>query len=344
MTERTEQTNTKVIEQTNPYEHEEKVQQTLDAYVKLGSELSAQSIPDETLAREFSRGVGERLMKIAQNGIDLSPSTLRVGGPSVSMVNFNVIPDEDPGTLDFTTSVNAKHPTRPLGMFEERLFRARTVGPSVWEDEEVGCWRVGVKLYGEDITGTMINQIVDENGIPLLTSRTQAHMTVNCNEFTQIESDVLARRREREESLTGLRGRVSGGIVRLLRVIDQAMTYNDSADYVQLKKTQNLRILGKYGMSIGDPRIADLLNTAIGKVLNREAGIIVAGRSYQAHNQPTDSMHKYSTVNGFVADVIPSIPIATENPVGPSLVMVMRDGKLDDPQYVPLKDIQQLQY
>jgi hypothetical protein len=329
---------------SDPYEMQENIQRALDAFVSLGVELSSKRIATEELATEIKDVVDEKLFAMAENGVDVGQTMLRVSGPSALKLNYKVVTDGESGGLAFRTEIDPENPMRHLDMFEEQLFRARTLTSSKWYDDDAACWRVGVRFRGDDPDNTTTRHILAEDGYPLLISQTQGRMTVLCDESTQIEVDGLARRKERAEALTGLRGRVDGGLIRMLKTIDYEMSHNDSAEFTPLKNIHYLRLLGKYGMAIDDPRNADALNTAIGKVLNRLPGVIVGGRAYEPEHKQSPDIKQYALINGQVADVLSAIPVTTESAVGPSLVMVGHDGKLDDPTYMPLKDIGELKY
>jgi hypothetical protein len=344
MTEHMSSSDDGAVEQNNFYEREEQLQKALDAYILMGAEVSAQRIGSEELARKLTQELDKRLAEMVQTGVPLSYGMLRVSGPSVRKANFSVAADDKSDDLSFTVGVDAEHPMRPLAVFEEQLFHAQRIISRAWEDIEAGCWRVGVRLHGNDPLGVVTNQVTDMDGLPILTSHTQVSMTVDCNETTQIEVDALARRRLRNESIANLDGQVQDGLIVMLRRIDDEMTYGESADYIELKNTHYLRALGKYGMTIKKPGVADALSTAISKVLDRESGIIVGGRAYEVSDKTPTGVESYATINGLVADVIPGIPIETNKPVGLSLVMVGRDRKLTDAKYMPLKDIHQLKY
>lgn len=331
-------------EQNNFYEREEQLQQALEAYMLMGAEVSAQRIASEELAKEVALDLDKRLADMQRKGVPLSYTMLRVSGPSVRKANFSVTQGDKSDDLSFTVGLDARHSMRPLAVFEEQLFQAQRIVSCAWEDVEADCWRVGVRLHGNDPVGVVTSQMTDRDGLPILTSHTQASMTVDCNEAAQIEVDALVRRRGRNESIANLDGKVQDGLIVMLRRIDDEMMAGESADYVELKSTHYLRALGKYGMSISKPGVADALSTAISKVLDRESGIIVGGKAYEVSDKTPKGVESYTTINGLVADVIPGIPVETNKPVGLSLVMVNRDGKLKDAKYMPLKDIHQLKY
>jgi hypothetical protein len=202
-------------------------------------------------------------------------------------------------------------------------------------------------MYGADTQGSLSTGITTiTNGLPVLSINVQGYLEVSFDENVQIQVETIARKRERDESIARLRGHFNSGIVRLLKTVDIEMDRGSSNQYQELKHIQNLRLLGRYGMDILELKKADLLNTAITKVLNRsDERVIIAGTSYEKDDEErSGDQPVFTTISGIVADVIPEIPIVTDKTVGPSLVVIGPNGRIDKPSYMPLSELKQVSY
>ena len=331
------------FEQINPYEQDLNAQRMFDAFLQLGKELSVVKIGSQEAANQIAQETNSRLFDIAQHGVAINHSVLLVSGESVKRTNFSHVADG----AGYVTSIDTENPMVPIGVGEERPLRPQSLRATSWEDEEAGCWRVGLKMRGPDTQGSLNTAITTiNNGLPVLSINIQGYLEVSFDENVQIQVETLARKRERDESIARLRGHFNSGIVRLLKTVDIEMDRGGSDQYQELRHIQNLRLLGRYGMDIVELKKADLLNTAITKVLNRsDERVIIAGKSYEKDDdEHSVDSPSFTTISGIVADVIPEIPVSTGGAIGPSLVVIGPNGRIDKPSYMPIKDLTTVKY
>ncbi|HEX7483573.1 MAG TPA: hypothetical protein VF281_00315 [Candidatus Saccharimonadales bacterium] len=340
MTERAADNPVKRYEPTDPYEQDKKVQQAFDEYREMGIILSALRVSSAQTAFEMAHEVNSRLITKLDKSVDLTRTSLLVSGESVRKANFYQQTDD----AGISMVINKDNPRVPLEFGEERLMRPRSLRAMAWEDSEAGCWRIGLRMHGNDASNAY-RTTINVNDQPLFDMNVSGYLEVALDWNAQVNVDALVKKNERDESIANLRGHFNNGIVRQLKAVDQEMTMGSPNEYSDLKRVQNLRVLGRYGMTITDLNKADLLNTAIAKVLNRSnTHMVFGGAGYdtgQAH--PEDGPMR-ATISGVVADVINEVPVDTNQELGPALVVVGSKDTFDNPVYMPIKDIVTVKY